>query len=70
MQKNIYVVVCKNDGKPFGTKDEKGEIVFETYTKFASLPRAKKFAKMIEEAKRSYGKCRIAKLEFVTDYAK
>lgn len=69
-RKNIYIVVCKNDqpyigvGGKVGKPDKDGEIIMETYTKFASLANAKK---NFERFKR-LGKCRIARLEFVTDY--
>ena len=68
MAKEIYVVVADND-KGFqmvGTEelfhDEKGPLVFETYINDASRKNAKKFINILGG---KYGKCRIAKLEFI-----
>lgn len=65
---DIYVVVADNDQLitlPSGTivePDEFGPIVFEQYTNSASLENIKKRA---EQLSQQYGKCRIAKLEFI-----
>ena len=62
---DIYVIVAANDKphKDFGI-DPNGEIVFEQYTKTATLDRVSKHAKQLES---SYGKCRIAKLVFLEE---
>ena len=61
----IYVVVAKNDvpHSRWGP-DEGGELVFETYTKMATLEEAKRRAKQLTK---TYGKCRIARLEFISE---
>ncbi len=66
MDKEIYVVVSKNDKKTkFGSLfDPEGEIVFEAYTRKASFEEAQERAKRLETI---YGKCRIARLDFVKD---
>ena len=75
-RKNIYVVVCKNDKPlifPSGKerkKDPDGEVVMETYTKFASLNNAKKWVAAWDNKGSSLGGCRIAKLQFLTEYSK
>ncbi len=64
MSDEIYVVVAEND-QAMGLikyKDESGELVFEQYTKDATLENAKQFIKRLDG---NYGKCRIAKLEFI-----
>lgn len=66
MNDDIYVVVAENDqelgiaGKPF--KDDGGPLIFEQYTRNADLESIKKRAKQIQER---FGKCRIAKLQFI-----
>ena len=66
MEKDIYVVVAENDQEIIiaGKKiiDEYGQLVFEQYTKFADLESIKKRA---ESLSKIYGKCRIAKLQFI-----
>jgi len=66
---DIYVVVAENDQihiSPDGStsRDDGGEIVFETYTNGATLDRAKQNARSIVG---KYGKCRIAKLQFIDE---
>jgi len=66
--KPIYVVVAENDQPhkipnseaPFF--DESGPIVFEQYTRLADFESIKSRAKQLSG---KYGKCRIAKLEFI-----
>ena len=65
---DIYVVVAEND-QPFNFPnredpyyDDGGPLVFEQYTRLADLESIKARKETIE---RSYGKCRIAKLEFI-----
>jgi len=61
--KDIYVVVAKNNLiDPIHGKDENGEIIFETYTKDATLEKAKEKIKILNNR---YGKCRIAKVIFL-----
>lgn len=66
MNDDIYVVVAKNDkehiigGKPFF--DDGGPLVFEQYTRNADLESIKKRARKMQE---TFGKCRIAKLQFI-----
>jgi len=66
MEQDIYVVVAENNlpHKTLGHSwiDSGGEMVFEQYTKDASLENAKK---MVEKVSERYGKCRIAKLQFI-----
>ena len=68
MAEDIYVVVADNDQyhkMPNGYEpyyDSKGPIVFERYTNEASIGDAKKF---ITGLRGRYGKCRIAKLNFI-----
>lgn len=65
MDKEIYVVVAKNDlSNKYREPDPRGEIVFETYIQEASFDQAKQKAKIFEM---NYGKCRIARLDFVKD---
>jgi hypothetical protein len=65
---DIYVVVADNDqahnisGVEYYDKD--GPLVFEQYIKTASLDNAKA---RINSLNGRYGKCRIAKLEFVEE---
>ncbi len=66
MSDEIYVVVVENDqthkigGKDFF--DDMGPLVFEQYTRTADLESIKKRANQLSE---KYGKCRIAKLQFI-----
>ncbi len=68
LDKDIYVVVAENDQPhkmPNTEKeffDDGGPLVFEQYVRTADLESIKKRA---EELTKRYGKCRIAKLEFV-----
>lgn len=66
MKEDIYVVVAENNlpHETFGHSwvDDGGELVFEQYTKDASLENAKK---MVDIVSNKYGKCRIAKLQFI-----
>ena len=65
---DIYVVVAENDqphkipGRDEPFFDDGGPLIFEQYTRTADLESIKKRA---EQLTASYGKCRIAKLEFV-----
>lgn len=68
--KDIYVVVAEND-QPLKMPntdpmyfDDGGPIVFEQYTNKADLESIKKRAAQMSL---KYGKCRIAKLEFVDE---
>ena len=67
MGKDVYVVVAENDQEITiaGKKiiDENGPLVFEQYTKFADLESIKARA---ESLSKQYGKCRIAKLQFIS----
>jgi hypothetical protein len=71
MEQEIYVVVAENDQphrmpnkeEPFF--DDGGPLVFEQYTRTADLESIKKRAIQMEA---KYGKCRIAKLEFIDVY--
>jgi hypothetical protein len=68
MSKDIYVVVAEND-KPHmihGNEflDDGGPLIFEQYTRNADLESIKK--RQIQLSK-SYGKCRIAKLQFIEE---
>jgi len=57
----IYVVVCANDG----VKNDDGPIILETYTKGATLERARQQAANMEASTRwKYGPCRVARLVF------
>ncbi len=64
--REIYVVVADNDQKHMiGGKeyfDDGGPLVFEQYTKTADIESIKKRAAQMQA---KYGKCRIAKLQFV-----
>lgn len=66
--KDVYVVVAENNqpmtiaGKTH--QDDGGPLVFEQYTRVASLENMKKRAKQISK---NYGKCRIAKLQFIPE---
>ena len=66
MSDEIYVVVAENDqthkigGKDFF--DDMGPLVFEQYTRTADLKSIKKRANQLSK---KYGKCRIAKLQFI-----
>lgn len=68
MEKEIYVVVAENDQyhimpnrkEPFF--DDGGPLVFEQYTRTADFESIKKRAALMQQ---KYGKCRIAKLQFV-----
>lgn len=68
MAEDIYVVVADNDQfhkmpnteKPY--YDNKGPLVFETYVYDASMKNAATF---ITGLRGRYGKCRIAKLDFI-----
>lgn len=66
MSNDIYVVVAENDqmhkigGNEFF--DDKGPLVFEQYTRTADIESIKKRA---EQLRAKYGKCRIAKLQFL-----
>ena len=66
MSNDIYVIVVTNDqkhmiaGKEF--YDDLGPLVFEQYTKTADLESIKNRIKFLDG---TYGKCRIAKLEFI-----
>ena len=66
MEKDIFVVVAENDQKHFicGKEyfDDGGPLVFEQYTRTADLASIKKRAAQMQPR---YGKCRIAKLQFV-----
>ncbi len=64
----IYVVVAEND-QPHKMKnrdepfyDDGGPLVFEQYTKSADLDSIKKRAAQMQI---KYGKCRIARLDFI-----
>jgi hypothetical protein len=63
---DIYVLVADNDlaMDTLGVKwaDSKGPIVFEQYTNSASL---KEIQERIQLLDGRYGRCRIAKLEFI-----
>ena len=67
-EKDIYVVVAENNQphKMPNTKkeffDDGGPLVFEQYVRTADLESIKKRAQKLTER---YGKCRIAKLEFI-----
>ena len=66
---DIYVVVAENDQehKNFDgatSKNDDGPIVFETYTRCATIDFARNKAKLIAGA---HGKCRIAKLQFIDE---
>ena len=65
---DIYVVVAEND-QPHKLPnrdelffDDNGPLVFEQYTKTADLESIKKRAAQMQS---KFGKCRIARLEFV-----
>ena len=68
MAKDIYVVVADNDqyhkmpntDEPF--YDNKGPLVFEAYVNKSSMEDMKAF---IARLGGKYGKCRIAKLNFI-----
>jgi hypothetical protein len=62
----IYVVVCENS-KPGldGAVDDGGPIVWETYTRDATLHAAQLTAGNVE--KHGYGACRVARLVFEDD---
>lgn len=66
--KDIFVIVAENDqphkmiGRDNPLYDDNGPIVFEQYTNASDLETVKKRAKQLEGR---YGKCRIAKLEFI-----
>ena len=65
---DIYVVVAKNDKPGWrGWTDPKGEIVFETYVKEATLENAQARAAAFTG---KFGKCRIAKLQFIDEEVK
>lgn len=57
----IYVVVCEND-KPHSRwgVDEGGPLVFEQYTRVATLANMQKRAAQME----GHGACRVARLVF------
>lgn len=60
-----YVVVAENDVPLIdGKTDSQGEIVFERYLKNSSLEDCRKF---ISRLNGRYGKCRIAKLNFIEE---
>jgi hypothetical protein len=66
---DIYVVVTENNEEhatPSGRKycDDRGPLVFEQYTRDADLKSIKERAEILEKM---YGKCRIAKLQFIDD---
>lgn len=68
MKKDIYVVVAEND-KPHmihGDEflDDGGPLVFEQYTRDADLESIKKRK---EQLSLKFGKCRIAKLQFIEE---
>jgi hypothetical protein len=57
----IYVIVCKNDKEhPLYGLDPDGEIVYEIYTKHATLENVKARA----ESLAVYGECRIGRVVF------
>ena len=65
---NIYVVVAEND-KPHKMPnqdephfDDGGPLIFEQYVRTADL---KNIKKRRDQLSRKYGKCRIAKLQFI-----
>jgi len=62
MSEDIYAVVCDNDGG----HDPDGPLIFEQYTHNADLESIKKRRAYLEGSGR-YGKCRIAKLEFIDE---
>jgi len=65
---NIYVVVAENDKphkmlnreEPFF--DDGGPLIFEQYVRIADLENIKKRR---DQMSQRYGKCRIAKLQFI-----
>jgi len=68
INKDIYVVVAEND-QPLKTTtrgreffDDGGPLVFEQYVRTADLESIKKRAQQLSM---KYGKCRIAKLQFI-----
>jgi hypothetical protein len=58
MRNEIYVVVCDNDSDP------RGRIVVEEYVADATIENAQKRCRNFEK---KFGKCRIAKLQFIDD---
>ena len=72
MPDHIYVVVAENDQHHKMPKqddhfyDDGGPLVFEQYTKTADLESIKKRAAQLSG---KYGKCRIARLEFIDGIA-
>jgi len=69
MPEDIYVMVAENDqplsiGKGKMFVDDGGPIVHEQYTRSASLDQIKK---RIAQLGGKYGKCRIAKLQFIDE---
>lgn len=67
-QGEIYVVVAENDQKHIFAgkewRDDKGPIVFEQYVNDASIESVKR---KIATLRGRYGKCRIARLEYVDE---
>ena len=69
LEKDIYVVVAENDQSHQISKTDKqffddgGPLVFEQYVKTADL---ESITKRAEQLAIRYGKCRIAKLQFIT----
>ena len=66
-EKDIYVIVADNDQKvtmPSGTvfTDKDGPLIFEQYVRTADLTNIRK---RIQYLNNRYGKCRIAKLQFI-----
>ena len=67
---NIYVVVAENDKphkmpnreEPFF--DDSGPLIFEQYVRTADFENIKKRKDQLSQ---SYGKCRIAKLQFIDE---
>ena len=58
MRNEIYVIVCDNDSDP------RGRIVVEEYVADATLENAQKRCLNFEK---KFGKCRIAKLQFIEE---
>jgi hypothetical protein len=67
-EESIYVVVAENDQPVrFGERvfhDDGGPLVFEQYTRHASLKQIRERAKQLSA---TYGKCRIARLQFIEE---
>ena len=68
MTTDIYVIVADND-QPIGFRDrvfidDMGPLVFEQYTRTADLESIRLRAKQMSL---KYGRCRIARLEFVEE---